>query len=100
MFGAMSKAEIIAELKAREAQLRADGVLSLSLFGSQARGDARPDSDVDLLVEFGPGVSLFDWMRIEEELGGVLKKPVQIATRPIRRERFKRNVERDRIDVF
>ena len=43
-------AELIEKLRALQSQLRARGVSSLHLFGSRARGDARPDSDVDLLV--------------------------------------------------
>jgi predicted nucleotidyltransferase len=46
----------------------------LSLFGSMLRGRARPDSDVDLLVEFSPGArpSLFDLAEIEQELSALL----------------------------
>lgn len=46
----------------------------LSLFGSTLKGSARPDSDIDLLVEFEPGASptLFDMARIEIELSKLL----------------------------
>ncbi len=49
-------------------------VRRLSLFGSVLKGDARPDSDVDLLVEFEPGAtpSLLDMAEIEIELSGLL----------------------------
>ena len=43
---------------ALEALCRRHGVSRLSLFGSQLKGTARPDSDVDLLVEFEPGTSI------------------------------------------
>lgn len=43
--------DVIATLRAHEAELRAAGVKRLSLFGSVARGDAGPDSDVDLVAE-------------------------------------------------
>jgi len=57
---------LIADVELDEAMLadfcRRHGVARLSLFGSRLRGEHRPDSDVDLLVEFLPGrkVSLFD----------------------------------------
>lgn len=53
---------------------RRHGVRRLSLFGSQLKGTARPDSDVDLLVEFLPGsrTTLLDMAQIEIELSQVL----------------------------
>jgi predicted nucleotidyltransferase len=49
-------------------------IRKLSLFGSQLKGTARPESDIDLLVEFEPdaGISLFDMARIELELSALL----------------------------
>ncbi|MCW5634866.1 MAG: nucleotidyltransferase family protein [Rubrivivax sp.] len=49
-------------------------IRKLSLFGSQLAGNARPDSDVDLLVEFGPGsrTTLLDMAQIEIELSPLL----------------------------
>lgn len=51
----MTLAEILSRLRARESEIRAEGVARLAVFGSRARGDARPDSDVDLLVSIAPG---------------------------------------------
>lgn len=48
----MDRAQVLATLRKHEAELRASGILSLSLFGSTARGQAGPDSDVDLLATF------------------------------------------------
>jgi hypothetical protein len=49
-------------------------IRKLSLFGSRLKGTARPDSDIDLLVEFEPGasVSLLDMARIEIDLSQLL----------------------------
>src|ERR1700730_4276368 len=49
----MDRAQVIAKLKAAEPQLRARGVAALYLFGSYARNEARPDSDVDVFVDPG-----------------------------------------------
>ena len=54
----MQRDEVLAVLKAHEAELRAHGVARAALFGSLARGDARPDSDVDLMVEIDPAAGL------------------------------------------
>lgn len=49
-------------------------IRKLSLFGSRLKGTARPDSDVDLLVEFEPDATttLFDMARIEIELSALM----------------------------
>ncbi len=54
----------------------------LSLFGSVLRGDARPDSDVDMLVEFEPGatVGYLELAAMEIELSEVLGRKVDLRT--------------------
>ena len=50
----MTRDEIIAELKQTAPALRAEGVTALSIFGSRARGDERPESDLDVLIDVDP----------------------------------------------
>jgi len=50
------------------------------LFGSVARGEDRPDSDIDLLVDFTEDSSLFDVMHMTEELQDVLGHPVDVVS--------------------
>jgi predicted nucleotidyltransferase len=50
------------------------------IFGSVARGDDRPDSDIDLLVDFAPDSSLFDLMRMARELEELLGHPVDVVS--------------------
>lgn len=50
--GGVDRAEVIDRLKAAEPELRARGVAALFLYGSYARDEARPDSDIDIMVEF------------------------------------------------
>ena len=58
-------------------------VKQLSLFGSATRGDFRPDSDVDLLVEFDDtaSVTLFDMVDMQDELKELLGRPVDLIER-------------------
>jgi uncharacterized protein len=50
------------------------------IFGSVARGDDRPDSDIDLLVDFAPDSSLFDLIRMARELEELLGHPVDVVS--------------------
>ena len=53
----MTRNEALATLRHRESDLRARGVRRAAVFGSVARGDNRPDSDLDIMVEIDPGVN-------------------------------------------
>ena len=62
-------------------------VKELALFGSAARGELRPDSDIDLLVEFLPGaeVDLIEHLAAERELSELLgRKADQVSKRALR----------------
>ena len=56
------------------------GVESLRLFGSAARGEERPDSDLDLLVRFTETKSLIEIVRIEREFEEYFGRPVDLVT--------------------
>jgi predicted nucleotidyltransferase len=62
------------------ATLRAHGVASACLFGSVARGEDRPDSDLDLLVTFARPVSLFDQLHLAEGLTRLCGRNVDLMT--------------------
>lgn len=53
---------------------------SVSVFGSVARGDERPTSDVDFLVDFEPGSSLFDLLHVADDLEALLGVPVDVVS--------------------
>ncbi|MDP1027407.1 nucleotidyltransferase domain-containing protein [Sphingomonas sp. KR1UV-12] len=101
----MDKVEALTRLRAREADLRAMGIERLSLFGSTARGEDRPDSDVDLAAvmdydqvsTLGPFGFFGIEDRVAEMLGGV---KVDLVTEPTRRSRLQAQIDRDRVDVF
>lgn len=57
------------------------GAQEVAVFGSVIRGEATPESDLDLLVTFAKGTSLFDWVALEEELAERLKRKVDVVSR-------------------
>jgi predicted nucleotidyltransferase len=90
--------EVIATLRAHEADLRAAGIRRLSVFGCVARGDFEADSDVDLAVELDPAarMDLIKLAGLEHDLTDWLGRPVDIVTEPVEKERLRKNIDRDR----
>jgi predicted nucleotidyltransferase len=71
----------MAVLAGSEPEIRALGVARLALFGSVLRNEARPDSDVDVLVEFVPGAKTYDhFLALSELLEQRLGRPVELVT--------------------
>ena len=69
-------------MRANRALLEEFSVKSISVFGSVVRDEARPDSDVDILVEFEPGarIGFFTFARLQRRLSDVLERPVDLVT--------------------
>jgi uncharacterized protein len=89
-------------LRAHEAELKAMGVARLSLFGSVARGEAGPRSDVDLAAEIDPDrqMGLFRFEVLRERIEDMLGAPVDLLREPIGRARLRTRVDKDRVHVF
>jgi len=99
---AVTASDVVATLRVHEPALRRAGITRLSLFGSVARNEAGPDSDIDLVAEFDPAtkMNLIRLVGLEQELSDLLGREVQILPEPIRKERLRAHVERDRIRAF
>ena len=61
---------------------RPNGIVRLRMFGSAARGEERPNSDVDLIADFGEPVGFFELIRAEDELSEFFGRPVDLLTEP------------------
>lgn len=101
----MRRDQAIATLRAHEAELRAAGVESASLFGSVAR-DEPSAQDVDVAVRLGdrfsrPGFEYFRRLdELERQLAALLACKVDVVEEPVRKERFQKAIDRDRALAF
>ena len=96
----MGRDEAIAALRRFMPTLRRDfGVRRIALFGSTARGDARPDSDLDLLVEFAAGPTFDSFMGLKFFLEDNLGRKVDLVTPDSLKPRMRPVIEREAVDV-
>jgi uncharacterized protein len=80
---AMNREEIIARLRENEAALRQRGVAHAAVFGSRARGDQRPESDTDIMIEFDPTarITVFDYAGLKDYIATLFDGPVDVVNR-------------------
>ncbi|MBC7669400.1 nucleotidyltransferase family protein [Caulobacter sp. DWR2-3-1b2] len=77
----MTLEDALARLRAAKPLLDRYGVQRVGVFGSTARGEAGPDSDVDVLVEYGPAtLPGFGFFRLERDLAALFGRPVDLVT--------------------
>jgi uncharacterized protein len=93
---------VLRVLRQRQNELRARGLTRLALFGSMARGDLGPESDVDLLIEVDPArpFGLFAFLDLKTDLAALLGRPVDFAFPDAMRPRLREIVLRDAVEVF
>lgn len=79
----MDREQIIARLREHEAELKARGVAHAALFGSRARGDHRPDSDIDIMIELEPDapIGLWEYVGLKDYIAGFFDGAVDVVSR-------------------
>ncbi len=79
----MNRQEILDRLRQNERALRARGVTHAALFGSRARGDDRPESDTDIMIEVDPEahMSVYDYVGLKEHIASLFDGRVDVVNR-------------------
>jgi len=98
----MTRDEIITKLRDTVPVLKAEGVTSLAIFGSRSRGDARPDSDLDVLIDVDPNVefSLLDLVDVQHIVRDATGLETQATLRSDLDERMTERIADDIVKVF
>src|SRR5262245_65984571 len=79
----MNSSEALDTLRRSELALRGRGVKHAALFGSVARDDHGPDSDIDIIIEIDPDarITVFDYVDLKEYIAGLFDGPVEVVNR-------------------
>lgn len=98
----MDRATVIAKLREYEPELKAAGIVRLSVFGSVARGEASSESDVDLMAEFDSSkqFSLLDMVRLENRLAEILGIRVDLTPARALKDRIRERATREAVLAF
>lgn len=98
----MTRDEVVGRLRPHEPELRSSGLAALYLFGSTARGEAREDSDVDLLFELGdaPDFSLLTQASLQIRLSDVLGANVDLVGLDGLRDRMRKRIGPELVRIF
>ncbi len=101
----MTRDDILSALKANEPELRRRGVSHAAVFGSVARGEAGPGSDVDVLVRFDPqaAITLWDYAGLKRRVArmvGVSLKMIDVIDLDAMSPLVRPSAERDAIYAF
>jgi predicted nucleotidyltransferase len=95
----MDRNTILARLREQEPALRERGVTHAELFGSRARGDNQPDSDIDILLEIEP-MSLWGYVGLTHFIEGLFPEPVDVSDRSRLKPFVRPSAEREAIYAF
>jgi predicted nucleotidyltransferase len=97
----MAPQALVLDRDALAALCRRHGIRRLALFGSALRGELRPDSDLDILVEFTPGHSVgLRFITIQSELTALLGRPVDLSTPGFLSPHFRQRVLDEAVPLY
>jgi uncharacterized protein len=98
----MKLEQTLSTLRQAEAALRAKGVRHAALFGSITRGENRPDSDVDILIDFDPaaGITMFDYVAVSNDIASLFDGPVDVIDREALKPHLRKPLAKDLVYAF
>ena len=97
----MTRAEAVEHLQAHRDHLYTMGIEHVAVFGSTARNEARPGSDLDLAIKLRRDLRLgWDYFTLDDRVAALLGVPVDLVPEPVDRVRLQAAIDRDRVDVF
>jgi predicted nucleotidyltransferase len=100
----MDKAQVIATLRRHRAELQRRGVRHAALFGSLARNEAAPDSDIDIMIDIAPeqwlAMSIYDYVDVKQFVGELFDDRVDVVNKEGLKPRVKPAVLADAIYAF
>lgn len=97
----MGREDIIERIRARAEAVKALGATALYIYGSRVRGEERPDSDLDVFVDFDPAKFTFvELVELEDMLSRELGLKVQLGTHDALHPLMKPGIEREAVRVF
>jgi predicted nucleotidyltransferase len=97
----VNRDQILSTLRRHATDLRRLGALRLYLFGSAARNEAGPSSDVDLFFDYdAPGFSLVELVALQERISSLLQAPADVMSRGSIHPRLRQSIEKSAVQVF
>ncbi|AIB11417.1 DNA polymerase III subunit beta [Azospirillum argentinense] len=94
--------EVVRILRSHSADLRRRGVLHAAVFGSVARGEARSDSDIDIVIDLDPGrpMGLFEYTRVTLDIGDLFDRPTDVVVRRNLKPALRDSVAEEAVHAF
>lgn len=98
----MNSRDVIATLRRHESDLRARGIRHAAIFGSVARGENHPDSDIDIIIDIDPEahITIFDYVGLKDYVSSLFTSPVDVVDREAIKPHLRTPTARDALYAF